>query len=176
LRLAGGGFGHTLEWGVRAERQVFDDRRTEGEVGQILTRGNRGELTRDEAYRSWAVSAFVQDVIVAGDWTFVPGVRAERYTQNRQRVFPTVDPRESEQRSVLLAGVSVLYGGFDRAELCGSIERGYTPAIARGSSFPLRPEIGINSQLGVRLSPAAGFSMDAAVFYNRLRDTLVQLP
>src|SRR5690606_14367056 len=81
LRLDGNGAGHMLEWGVRAERQVFDDRRTEGEVGQILTRGDRGALTRDEAYRSWAVSAFVQDEIVAGDWTFVPGVRAERYTQ-----------------------------------------------------------------------------------------------
>lgn len=171
-----GGTSHRLEWGVRAERQVFDDRRTEGEVGQVLTPGNRGELTRDEAYRSWAASAFVQDQITAGDWTFVPGLRAERYTQSRQRVFPTVNPQEKEKRSVLLPGISVLYDGFDGAQLFGSVERGYTPAIARGSSFPLRPEIGINSQLGVRAQPAAGFSVDAAVFYNRLRNTLVQLP
>ncbi len=173
LRLDGG---HTLEWGLRAERQTFDDRRTEGDVGQILTPGNRGELTRDEQYRSWAMSAFVQDQIVAGDWTFVPGLRAERYTQHRQRVFPTLDPKESEKRSVLLPGVSVLYDGFDNAQLFGSVERGYTPAIARGSSFPLRPEIGINSQLGLRAAPASGVSIDAAVFYNRLRNTLVQLP
>lgn len=177
LQFAGGGNAvHRLEWGLRAERQVFDDRRTEGEVGQVLTPGNRGELTRDEAYRSSAMSAFVQDQISTGDWTFVPGLRAERYTQSRQRVFPTVNPKEKEKRSVLLPGISVLYDGFDGAQIFGSIERGYTPAIARGSSFPLRPETGINSQLGLRAQPAAGFSVDAAVFYNRLRNTLVQLP
>ncbi len=176
LELGSRDTGHTLEWGVRAERQVFDDRRTEGEVGQILTPGNRGALTRDEAYRSWAVSAFVQDQIALGDWTVVPGVRAERYTQHRQRVFPTVDPKESERRSVLLPGVSVRYDGIEATQLFGSVERGYTPAIARGSSFPLKPEIGINSQLGLRTAPVTGVSLEAAVFYNRLRDTLVQLP
>lgn len=176
LSLARGAVAHQLEWGVRVERQVFDDRRTEGDIGEILKRSSRGELTRDEQYRSWAVSAFVQDEISTGDWTVVPGLRAERYTQNRQRVFPTVNPKETEKRSVLLPGVSVLYDGFDGAQLFGSIERGYTPAIARGSSFPLRPEIGINSQLGVRAQPAAGLRVDAAVFYNRLQDTLVQLP
>lgn len=176
LRRGSGDTRHNLEWGVRVERQVFDDRRTEGEVGQVLRPGDRGELTRDEAYRSWAVSAFLQDEISSGEWTFVPGVRAERYTQSRERVFPSVNPKEREERSVLLPGVSVLYDGIEGAQLFGSIERGYTPAIARGSSFPLRPEIGINSQVGLRAQPAAGFRVDAAVFYNRLRDTLVQLP
>jgi Fe(3+) dicitrate transport protein len=133
-------------------------------------------MTRDEAYRATAVSGFLQDEITAGDWSFVPGVRAERYTQSRQRVFPTVDPKEEEKRSVLLPGVSVLYNGYADTQLFASVERGYTPAIARGSSFPLRPEIGINSQVGQRTQPAAGFSMEAAVFYNRRKDTLVQLP
>src|SRR5690606_25796117 len=117
--------------------------------------------------------------IVAGHWAFVPGVRAERYTQSRERVFDSEDgaaPREREKRSVLLPGISVRYDGIAGAQLFGSVERGYTPAIARGSSFPLRPQIGINSQLGLRASPVAGLGLDAAVFYNRLRDTLVQLP
>lgn len=176
---AGNGASHRLEWGVRAERQVFDDRRTEGEVGEILTPGNRGQKTREEDYRAWAVSAFLQDEISSDAWTFVPGVRAERYTQSRERVFDAGSgprPKESEKRSVLLPGVSVMYDAADNAQWYASVERGYTPAIARGSSFPLKPEIGINSQLGLRTQPAAGFSLDAAVFYNRLRNTLVQLP
>lgn len=179
LHLDGSSTRHNLEWGVRAERQVFDDRRTEGEVGEVLSPGNRGELTRDEAYRAWAVSAFVQDEITAGDWTIVPGLRAERYTQSRERVFDAEDgaqPQEREKRSVLLPGISLLYDGLDNTQWFASVERGYTPAIARGSEFPLRPEIGINSQLGLRAQPAAGFKVDAAVFYNRLRNTLVQLP
>lgn len=174
--IAAGGFAHRLQWGVRVERQALDDRRTEGGVGEILTAGNRGVLTRDEPYRSTAVSGFLQDQMRRGDWTFVPGVRVERYTQSRQRVFPTVNPKEEEKRTVLLPGVSLLFDGYRNAQWFASVQRGYTPATARGSDFPLRPEIGINSQVGVRAAPAPGVALEAAVFYNRLRDTLVQLP
>lgn len=174
--LSAWGAEHRLQWGLRAERHRFSDRRTVGEVGEILHEGNRGRLTRDEPYRAWAYSAFLQDEITAGDWTIVPGVRAERYQQRRQRVFPTVEPREEHEESVFLPGISVLYSGWERAQLFASVQRGYTPATARGSDFPLTPEIGINTQVGLRSSLTAGLSIEVAGFYNRLSDTLVQLP
>lgn len=167
---------HTLQFGARVERHLFLDKRSEGEVGEVLDEGNRGETTRREPYEASAVSAFVQDAMRIGAWTITPGVRAERYTQQRQRTFPTREPREEYDKSIVLPGISVLHEGARDTQWFASVQRGYTPATARESDFPLVPEIGINSQLGVRSTLRDGVSLEAAVFHNRLRDTLVQLP
>jgi Fe(3+) dicitrate transport protein len=168
--------GHTLQWGARAERHKLRDRRTEGAVGEVLTKGNRGVLVRDEPYEAKAYSIFLQDVVRFGDWTVIPGLRAETYEQQKQRVFPTVEPREEFDDSILLPGISVLYSGFDDVALFASVQRGYTPAIARGSDFPLIPEIGVNAQIGARGQLGEGIGFELAGFYNRLSNTLVQLP
>ncbi len=176
-RLAGeGSVSHTLQWGVRAERQRFDDRRSEGATGEVLTRGNRGALTRHEPFGARALSAFVQNVMTVGDFTLTPGVRAESYVQRKQRVFPAVTARERYSDSLLLPGVSLQYEGFENTSLYGSVQRGYTPAIARGSTFPLIPETGINFQAGAHLTVAAGVSIEVSAFHNSLENTLVQLP
>ena len=167
---------HTLQWGVRVERHELRDRRTEGDAGEVLAERNRGVLVRDEPYEAAAYSVFFQDVFRLGDWTVIPGVRAETYEQRKQRVFPTVEPREEYRHSILLPGISVLYSGFGDVGLFASVQRGYTPAIARGSEFPLVPEVGINVQLGVRGHVGAGMDIEMAAFYNRLSDSLVQLP
>ncbi len=171
-----GSVGHTLQWGARVERHLFMDKRTEGEVGEILSESNRGETTRKEPYQSSAVSLFVQDVMRFGDWTFTPGLRAERYTQRRQRTFPTREAREEYEKTIALPGISLLYDGWRDTHVFASVQRGYTPATARGSDFPLVPEIGVNSQIGLRSNVGAGLAVEAAVFHNKLRDTLVQLP
>lgn len=170
------GVDHTFEWGLRYEQHRFTDRRTVGGVGEVLSERYRGTLTRDEQYRAYASSLFVQDTMRVGDWTFIPGLRAERYTQRKQRVFPTVQAREEHDESILLPGITVLYGGFEDAQVFASVQRGYTPATARGSEFPLVPERGTNSQVGVRANLGQGLSLEVAGFYNRLSNTLVQLP
>src|SRR5690606_27261193 len=167
---------HVLQWGVRAEHHELLDRRTGGGVGAILTESNRGVVTRDEPYEAQAYSLFVQDVLRFGDWTVTPGLRAETYKQQKQRVFPTVEPKEEYDDSILLPGISVLYDGFENISLFASVQRGYTPAIARGSDFPLIPEIGVNTQVGARGRLGEGIAFEAAAFYNRLSGTLVQLP
>lgn len=167
---------HALQWGVRFERHLFLDKRSEGEVGEILSEGNRGETTRREPYESSAASVFFQDVMRFGNWAITPGLRAERYTQRRQRTFPEREPAENFEKTIALPGITALYTGWRDTEWFASVQRGYTPATARETDFPLTPEIGINSQIGVRSSLNAGFTMEAALFHNRLRDTLVQLP
>jgi Fe(3+) dicitrate transport protein len=172
----GGTVSHRLQWGARIEQHRFDDRRSIGTVGEVLTASNRGSLTRHEPYQADAHSVFLQDVIAFGDWTVIPGFRAERYTQRKQRVFPSMSPQERYEDSLLLPGVSVLYDGFGAVRLFASVQRGYTPAIARGSSFPLTPEVGVNAQVGARSVPLEGLTLEVAAFHNQLDDTLVQLP
>lgn len=174
--LSGARVDHLLQWGARVERHRLRDKRTRGPVGAVLGPGNRGAVIRDEPYEASAYSLFFQDVLRFGDWTVIPGLRWESYTQRKQRIFPTVDPREKYDDSILLPGVSLLYTGFDDFNVFASVQRGYTPAIARASEFPLTPEIGVNSQLGVRGRVGEGVSYEAAAYYNRLSNTLVQLP
>ncbi|HLU06027.1 MAG TPA: TonB-dependent receptor [Woeseiaceae bacterium] len=174
--LSGERVDHVLQWGVRAEHHELLDRRSEGDIGEILTESNRGVVTRDEPYEAQAYSVFLQDVLRFGDWTVIPGLRAETYKQQKQRVFPTVEPLEEYDDSILLPGISVLYSGLGDLGLFASVQRGYTPALARGSDFPLIPEIGLNTQFGARGRLGEGIAFEVAAFYNRLSNTLVQLP
>ncbi|MEX0964702.1 MAG: TonB-dependent receptor plug domain-containing protein [Pseudohongiellaceae bacterium] len=174
---------HTLQWGMRFERHFLDDMRRAGGPGEVLTEGSRGPLTRDVAYQATAVSAFFQDVIRIDDWLVTPGVRIEDYQVNKVRHSLANDPgphgaREEDNNFLFMPSISVLYEGLgDDTQLFANVAQGYTPAFARtAEGFPLEPETGINSQVGLRSTAIGGISLDTAVFYNQIKDTIVQLP
>jgi Fe(3+) dicitrate transport protein len=178
-----GGWEHTLQSGLRFERHFLDDQRHRGAPGEILSEGHRGLLTRDEAYQATAVSGFVQDAMRKGDWLVTIGARIEEYEVNKVRqVLPTDPgphgPREEDDNFLFLPSISVLYDGLgENTQVFANIARGYTPAFARtAEDFPLKPETGINTQFGVRSSTDFGITLETAVFYNRIHDTIVQLP
>jgi Fe(3+) dicitrate transport protein len=177
-----GELSHSLQWGLRVERHTLDDNRSEGAQGEILTEGNRGQTTRNEEYIAEAGSFFIQDLIRFGDWTITPGLRGEYFTQSKERRAIALDPGPHDpllrdHNDVLLPGISVHYDGVRGTELFGSIQRGYSPAMARtASGFPLIPEIGVNTQLGLRSTALAGLKTEASVFYSHLKNTIVQLP
>lgn len=178
------GMDHTVQWGVRFERHLQDDTRRGGDVGEVLKESNRGELTRDVTLQAWAASVFLQDTMRFNDWEITPGVRMEYYEQKRHRNFLAVHdedhrPTFETQQSLFLPSISVLYTGFNDTQWFANIGRGYTPGFARTADeddFPLKPEIGINSQIGVRSQAMTGVTMEAAVFYNDIEDTIIQLP
>jgi Fe(3+) dicitrate transport protein len=178
----GGDVRHTLQGGVRAERHFLNDDRTGGEPGEALSIGRRGSVTRDEAYQATALSVFFQDVIRSGSWTITPGMRAERYTQNKVRVSIAGDPgphapKLSDVNTLLLPSINVVHDSGHGTQFFANAARGYTPAFARTSTgFPLIPETGTNFQIGARSSPAKGVSIEAAGFWNLVQDTVVQMP
>lgn len=177
-----GELNHSLQWGLRAELHTLDENRSEGAQGEVLSEGNRGLTTRNDEYIAEAGSLFIQDVIRFGDWTVTPGLRAEYFTQSKERRAIALSPgphgpRLTDHNDVVLPGISVLYEGVKGVEVFGSIQRGYSPAMARtASGFPLIPEIGVNSQLGFRSAALDGLTMEASVFFSDLKDTIVQLP
>ncbi|MEX2352586.1 MAG: TonB-dependent receptor, partial [Gammaproteobacteria bacterium] len=171
------GLDHTFQWGARFERHFLDDSRAAGAPGQVISKDFRGITTRIEAYQASAFSVFAQDAMQFGDWTVTPGVRAEYFTQNKVRKFPGNNPKEADHNSVLLPGISFLYEGFQDSQVFASVQRGYSPAIARtAAGFPLIPETGINSQIGLRSDIIKGVNFEVAGFYNMLKNTIVQLP
>lgn len=175
------GLDHTFQWGVRFERHFLDDNRSEGGPGEILTEDNRGPRTSEEVFQASGFSVFLQDALRFGDWTITPGVRAEHYTQNKtarpSADNPTGDRKEEDDNTLILPSLSLLYEGFEKTQLFGNVARGYTPAFARtAEEFPLEPETGINSQIGIRSNALGAFSLEGAVFYNIIQDTVVQEP
>ncbi|MCS3902863.1 Fe(3+) dicitrate transport protein [Methylohalomonas lacus] len=164
------GMDHTFQWGVRFERHFLDDKRHQGAQGQVIDRDNPGTQTRDDKYNASAFSVFFQDAMSFGDWTVTPGLRAEYYEQEKS----SGGENQNEYRTLLLPGISALYDGFQDTQVFASVQRGYTPAAARtAGDFPLRPETGINSQVGLRTNAVKGVTAEAAIFYNDLRNTIV---
>lgn len=186
--MAGVGANHTFQAGVRWERQLFDDNRPVGRPGEVLDESNRGELFavdgedgftvngRATRFQASAVSAFFQDVMTFGRWRVIPGIRVEYFNQRMREIFRpgAVLANESSDNSIVLPGVSLLYGQVEDTEIYAGVHRGYAPAIARTIAFPLTPETGINSQVGMRTERVGGVRIDVAVFLNMIRDTLIK--
>jgi Fe(3+) dicitrate transport protein len=188
--MGAGAVRHTWRAGIRVERHTFDDRRPVGRPGEVLDEGNRGNVFgvagadgytqngRLQTYKGHAASVFVLDEIQLGDWTVTPGIRAERFTQEKFTDFRPGSPeegvREKDRNTLVLPGISVLYGGFDATQIYAGVHRGYAPASARTEEFPLTPETGVSAQVGVRSSAIHGVSLEAAAFYSRIKDTLIR--
>jgi Outer membrane receptor for Fe3+-dicitrate len=168
--------------GLGFDRQFLDDRRSTGAEGEILTTSSPGPITRHVAYQATAAAVFAEETRRFGPWSVSVGARAEYYTQSRfRRSLPADpgphDPRESDSHTLFLPSASLLHDGLRDTEFFANIGRGYMPAIARtAESFPLRPEIGLNSQLGARTRALPLFDLEIAVFANRFSDTIVHAP
>jgi Fe(3+) dicitrate transport protein len=179
--LPGPGASHAVQVGLRAERHRLDDRRRIGEEGRILEPGARGTMVRHDAYAAGAVSGFVKSTLVLESIIVTPGVRVERYTQSRHPLpsrdaGPDGRARLGDANTLVLPSLSLLWAPAGGASAFANIARGYTPAFARtAAGFPLDPETGLNMQVGLRTA-AGRLSLEAAAFYNRLTDTVVQLP
>lgn len=184
------GLAHRVQAGLRYEDHRFADRRPVGRPGEALRESNRGNVyarrnvdgyTRDGrlvTYDAEAISGFIQNTISLGDWAITPGLRYETYSQHKKTNFRPGSSAEGviekDSHSLWLPGISLVYGGFGATELYAGVHRGYAPASARTDDFPLTPEIGINSQIGIRSHALRGLSLDAALFHNRIKDTLIR--
>lgn len=182
------GLEHNFQAGIRWERQLFDDKRPVGLPGEALNEGNRGNIfavageggfTRDgrfTKFQAYAVSGFFQNAMLFGDWTITPGIRVETFKQKKREKFRPgrTLADESADDTVILPGISFLYAGLKDTQLYAGVHRGYAPAIARSIDFPLEPETGINSQIGLRSSLMNGVEFEIAGFYNIIEDTLIK--
>lgn len=184
------GIEHRLQTGIRYEQHRFADKRPVGRPGESLNNNNRGQVyaisgedgyTRDGRrtnYASEAASVFLQNALHKGDWTFTPGLRYETYNQSKFTAFRpgSADQGQGEKdsRELFLPGASALYTGFGDTEIYAGIHRGYAPASARSDEFPLIPETGINSQIGLRSAAVDGLGLDLAVFHNSIKNTLIR--
>jgi Fe(3+) dicitrate transport protein len=193
-----GGMSHDLQIGARYHNDKFRNRNREGEQGEILTFGSRGELDEQQNLEADAFSAFIQTAIhVTGDLTITPGLRLEHYKTSFTGTdfggdvsdfFNEFGALESEHTE-LLPGVAFSWEVAPRSTVYGSYHRGLNTPIIRdaleepfeealdageaaafAAAYDTDPEIGDNFQLGYRTTAIRGLTLDGAIFHSRIHD------
>ncbi|GJL96961.1 MAG: hypothetical protein DHS20C06_07780 [Hyphobacterium sp.] len=122
-----------------------------------------------------AFAFFVQDEIVTGRWTFVPGVRFERVELKRENwgggdtarlAAPTVTENTID---AVIPGVGVRYDVNTNWSLFGGVHRGFAPPSP--GSATQEPEDAINTEFGARWGQD-WWSAEGVVFFNAYENLL----
>jgi Fe(3+) dicitrate transport protein len=122
-----------------------------------------------------AFAFFVQDEIVRGRWTFVPGIRFERVELKRENWgggdtarlnAPTVTENTID---AVIPGLGIRYDVSNSWSLFGGVHRGFAPP-APGSATQ-EPEDAINTEFGSRWGQG-WWSAEGVVFFNAYENLL----
>ena len=121
-----------------------------------------------------AVALYIQDEMLVGDWTIVPGVRFETVDLQRENwggdLARTGAPAVTENSvDAIIPGLGVRYDVNARLAIFGGVHRGFAPP-APGSTTQ-EPEDAVNFEFGSRYEN--GFwSVEAVAFHNAYSNLL----
>ncbi len=174
-----GDWSHSIEMGLRIHEDEEDRLQRNSSYSQIS-----GQLIRDDIgllgnagnriQEAQALAIHIYDRIEIGNWTFTPGLRFEDIEQERTRweIRPdnTLDPasrsadnlrdKRSNDTTVWLPGMGVIYSVSDELSVFAGIHKGFTaPSNAPG----VDEEEAINYELGVRFGDS-NLRIEAAYF------------
>ncbi len=173
-----GGRRNQLDVGVRYIYERADDQRINGEGFRA-----RAGVIRDAENRfGKAFSAFVQNRFHLGRrWIVTPGLRLERYTQERQirrtrvrtpegRLPMNVDRRQDNSITQLIPGLGVSFKASERITLFSGVHRGFAPPRTKiaitnnGDNLNLDAELSWNYEAGVRFTGSRAFRGELTFF------------
>jgi Fe(3+) dicitrate transport protein len=172
---------HELELGVRyhvdeEDRLQWEDgyRMLDGSLVRTSEGAPGSQANRLSEARAWAFH--LQDLIQAGRWSFVPGVRWERIAFDRTdwsggdplREGPA-EPRTNSV-SVIIPGIGATYAWSPWTHLFAGVHRGFGPP-GPGADDEARAEESMNWESGVRVR-RAGVGLDLTAFLSRYDNIL----
>jgi Fe(3+) dicitrate transport protein len=158
-----GGLRHHVE--KQNRRQVNGDTAAARVAGTSLNAGVREDNTRDVA----ATAAFIQAEFVAGDWRLTPGLRYETVDYERRNRLAGGAQGRSRFDEVI-PGVGLTWEWRPGATLFAGVHRGFAPPRVEdvigpaGGSVELEAERSWNRELGLRLRPRAGTTIELTAF------------
>ncbi len=176
---------HDVTAGVRLHRdeedrlQYTDLYRMEGGGEMTLTRpGIPGEKGGGDNRVNGAGAAafFVEDRIVAGNWSITPGLRFEHIRMERKQYAEGDPDREVAPQSfrnttdVLIPGMGINYRWAEEIHTFAGVHRGFSPP-GPGAADDTRPETSINYELGGRYDHRET-SARLTFFFNRYENLL----
>ena len=165
------------EVGVRAHFEVQERRQENGDTP--LAR--EGRLVEDNRRENRAISAFVQDRLLLGDFTVSAGVRLEAIGYERTNRLANDGAGASGESSLTqwVPGVGLTWAPGSAVNVFGGIHRGFAPPRTEdvisqtGGVVDLEAEKSWNYELGLRALPVRGLRIDATLFRNDFENQIV---
>ncbi|MDQ3224971.1 MAG: TonB-dependent receptor [Gemmatimonadota bacterium] len=165
--------------GVRAHFEHQERRQINGDGPTSRSPGaaddvNSG-LREDNDRENQAYSAFLQNRLFAGNWSFTPGVRVEHVRYERINRLPVAGgPNGVSGQTTLtevIPGFGVTYAPAAAATLFAGVHRGFAPprtediiSNTTGGVVELDAELSWNYEVGVRSRMSSGAQVEATVF------------
>lgn len=165
----GMGARHEADLGARIHFENQDRQQKNG----ALPTSRDGVVVENNLRKARAFSFFVQERLLAGHWSFTPGVRVERvhYERTNRLANGGAGVSGEEQMTVAVPGFGVAYNPSERLSVFFGVHRGFAPPRvedvvnnATGASIELRPELSWNYEVGVRTGPARAVQLEATFF------------
>jgi Fe(3+) dicitrate transport protein len=172
-------------FGLRSEAEV--GLRAHFEVQERLQRNGDtpfardGRLVEDNRRENQALSAFVQDRLLLGDFTLSAGVRVEAISYERTNRLANGGAGASGETSLTqwVPGVGLAWAPNPKLDLFGGIHRGFAPPRTEdvisqtGGVVDLDAEKSWNLEVGARALPVRGLRLDATLFRNDFENQVV---
>lgn len=188
-----GGMKMDVQVGAKAERHEFTNCNVVGEANEILDADNKGrcdifeelpafndDRSRRGDIEADAYAVFMQTAIhVTEKLTVTPGLRFESYDIERNIIRADDEAGDQEGRTTsehdnLLPTLGVAWEALPMTTVFASWHRGITPAVTRGTAFPMPDEKGDNYQIGVRSTALKGLAFEVAYFHSDIEDYQVK--
>lgn len=157
---------HNIEVGVRFHHDYIErDHFTDGYLmqnGRLVSDGvDYGNKTLNEAETD-ALSAYVQDAIAWGSWTFNLGVRAESIDSETTDFL--TDSRGDNSETIVAPGAGIFWQATDTLGFLVGVNKGFSPAGASAGD-DVNPEESTNFEYGFRYN-TGDFSAEVIGFFS----------
>ena len=181
LRLTHGLLGllSRIDLGARAHFEYQDRRQVNGDTPTSRTAGAPDDVNsgvrEDNTRRNQAYSAFLQNRVFVGNWSFTPGVRVEHVRYQRANQLPVPgSPSGVTGRTTLtelIPGFGVTYAAGATTTLFAGVHRGFAPprtediiSNTTGGVVELDAELSWNYEVGGRGQVHPGAQVEATLF------------
>jgi Fe(3+) dicitrate transport protein len=165
------------ELGVRGHFEVQERRQENGDTPVSRS----GRLVENNRRENQALSAFVQDRLLLGDFTLSAGVRFEAIDYERTNRLANDGAGASGAASLTqwVPGVGLSWAPSPELNVFAGVHRGFAPPRTEdvisqtGGVVELDAEKSWNYELGARALPAQGLRLDATLFRNDYENQVV---
>jgi len=120
-----------------------------------------------------ALALFVQDNIIAGDWSFTPGIRYEKLDQTFED-YSSPNKSGTNQMNMTAGSLGVTYKFNELWTGFGSVNRGFSPPSPKSAVGGIKQETSNAFELGARYAnPQRALAVEAVAFYTQFNDLIV---
>lgn len=136
-----------------------------------------------------AIAYYVQNTIIAGNWTLTPGVRVEDVEFEKTLfgaddanmvAFSNTGQRLLNKKKETLPGLGFTWNGLSSTTFFGGVHKGFAPPrpdrdIGDAGLQRVNPELATITELGIRTTAVRGGNLEATLFNMNIDDLVVQV-